>query len=61
MSGSHGAYAELNTIENVCSIMLSLILFRINLLFRTYHGTGIPNFAQLRIFNNTLTYKYPIT
>lgn len=61
MSGSHGAYAELNTLQNVCSIILSLTLFGINLLFRIYHGGGIPNFDQFRIFNNTLAYKYPVT
>lgn len=60
MSGSHGAYAELNTLQNVCSVILSLTLFRINLLFRIYHGTGIPDFDQFRIFNNTLAYKYSI-
>jgi len=61
MNGSHGAYAELNTLQNVCSIILTLTVFGINLLFRIYHGTGIPNFGQFRIFNNTLAYKYPIT
>lgn len=61
MSGSQGAYAELNRLQNVCSIILPLTIFGINLHFRVYQGMGILNFEQLGIFNDTVAYKYPIT
>lgn len=61
MSGSQGAYAELNRLQNVCSIILPLKIFGINLHFRVYQGMGILNFEQFGIFNGTVAYKYPIT
>lgn len=61
MHESQGAYAELNRLQNVCSIILPLTVFEINLLFRLYRGTGISIFDQFSFFNNTLAYKYPIT
>lgn len=61
MSGSQGAYKEVNRLQNMCSVILLLTLLGIYLIFRIYQGTGISNFDQISIFNKTLAYKYPIT